>query len=579
MPRGSIVGSVLALAASVLVLALQPFTEPWWEWADPDGAYTGSSFNILLGNHTNYLDHPGLPTQGALAIAFGAEYRVGTAMGSGDDRVTFVNEQMLDLDRTRPIYRGWAMFLFIGSALLVYALVARLLGHWTWGVAGTLIFLSAPGLAAISFLLRPDAALAALCLAVGYLTVTAFEPRSAIRYLSAAVLLGLALTFKLPAIAMALPLVVAVAWKPPERPWLRDTWSLVSAFVRRHALWIVPLAVAWFVLCWVFNRERIPIVQTDDQRSILVNGATVIGGYAILAVVSERFRIPWADRIFRVFYALLAVAFVVGLAIPASLVLDDGIQMLVTTKETLMGERVNEGVEPFGEFTLDSMFHYPRSIASIMVVLGVAGGVLGIVRRTYWPSLLALGGLALALMAAARYSYDYYYVPAVTVMIPGALWLAARSRSRAAPVLAWIPVLVLFGLSISHYSVFDGRPGQEVNTAAQELADELLRPGEVALVPNYYYPIEDVRFDSLVDGFVDHVPDFPYRFLSRPTTAAARGLTPAYYVAPYGDLPSGRTSIEIAGLGPYVIEKLPKRWGPADEYGVARIVSAPALEP
>jgi len=184
MRRGSIVGGVLALAAAVLVVTLQPIRGSWWNWADPDGAYVGSSLNVLIGNHTNYLDHPGLPTQDALAIGFGADYLIGKATGRVGGRQSFVDGKMLELDQTRPLYRAWAMLLFLGATLLVYAIVSRLLGHWTWGLAGSIVFLTAPGIAAISFLLRPDSALSALCLGVGYLTVTAFENRSAVRYTS-----------------------------------------------------------------------------------------------------------------------------------------------------------------------------------------------------------------------------------------------------------------------------------------------------------------------------------------------------------------------------------------------------------
>lgn len=578
MRRGSIVGGVLALATAVLVLALQPIGGAWWNWADPDGAYVGSSLNVLIGNHTNYLDHPGLPTQDALAIGFGADYLIGKATGRDGGRQSFVDGKMLELDQTRPLYRAWAMLLFLGATLLVYAIVSRLLGHWTWGLAGSIVFLTAPGIAAISFLLRPDSALSALCLGVGYLTVTAFENRSAVRYTSAAALLGFAMTVKLTAVGMVVPLGVAAAWKPADTEWFRETRTALSVHARRHALWLVPTAIVWIALCWAFNRERLPIVQTDDQRSILLTGATFIGGYALFAVVAERLRIPWADRIFRLFYAWLMLAFVVGLAVPASLVLDDGVQMLVAMKETLTGGRVNEGIEPFSEFSFDSFRSYPLSATAVVVALGLLAGAVSIARRRYWPFFLALGTLVLGTMAAARYSYDYYYAPAFAVAIPGALWLFSRRGTRTAPLYVWLPVLLLFGLSISHFPRFHGGGDGDVNAPAQVLANELLRPGEVILVPYYYFPIEDVRFDSLVDGFVDHVPEYPYRFLSRPKIAAEQGLAPKYYVAEDRDLPSGVSRVDIGGYGPFVLEKLPTRWGPDRQYGVARILESPSLE-
>ena len=199
------------------------------------------------------------------------------------------------------------------------------------------------------------------------------------------------MTWKLTAIGMVVPLAVAAIWRVPGPGWFREVGRSLAARARRHALWLVPLAVVWLGLCIVFNRERLPIVQTDDQRAILLAGATFLLGYTGFAFLVERFRIPWADRIFRLFYAWLFLAFAIGLALPASLVLDDGIQMLVAMKETLTGSRVNEGIEPFENFTLDALRRYPLSAAVVVIGLGLVAGIVGLVRRTYWPFLLALG--------------------------------------------------------------------------------------------------------------------------------------------------------------------------------------------
>lgn len=579
MRRGSTIGALLAVAAAALLVSLQPMRDEWWHWADPDGAYVGSSLNILLGNHTHYLDHPGLPTQDALAIAFGAQYLVGKATGDDDDRLEFANEQMLDLDGARPIYRTWAIALFLGSALLVYLLVGRLLGHWTWGLAGSLLFLAAPGLGPVSFILRPDAALAALCLAVGFLTVRAFDSRSALYYTGAALVLGLAITVKIPAIAMAVPLIVALAWRAPGDAWFSESKGPAIAWARRNALWLVPTILAWVILCWIFNRERTPIVQTDDQRAVLITGATFIGGYTLFAFATQRFRIPWADRIFRLSYAWLMLAFVFGLALPASLILDDGIQMLVAIKETLTGGRVNEDVDAFQNVTLDALTSYPLNVAVVVVGLGVAAGIVGILRRQYWPALLGLGSVVLALMAAARYSYDYYYIPAFAVAIPGALWLARRRSRRQVPLLVWVAVVALFGLTISKVQTWEPGAERAVDASATELADELLAEGEVILVQDYYFPAEDVRFGSLVDGFVDHVPDYPYRLMALPRIAGERGLVPRYVTDRDGVPEPGQTAeVTVGGYGPFVVEGLEQRWGPGGAYRLARILESPPLE-
>jgi hypothetical protein len=579
MRRGSAAGAVLVVAAAALMVWLQPVRASWWSFADPDGAYVGSSLNILMGNHTNYLDHPGLPTQDVLALAFGTEYVVERVTGDGQDRQTFSEAKMLDLDGSRWLYRGWAVALFLGSTLLVYVLVTRLLGHWTWGLAGGLVLVAAPGLAAVSFLLRPDAALSALCLAVGYFTLTGFEQRSALRYAGAAALLGLAMTTKLTAIGMVVPLLVAMAWRAPGRQWVGETVPPILAWARRNVWWLVPTVGVWIVLCWLFNRERLPIVQTDDQKSVLITGATFVVGYTLFAYATERFRIPWADRIFRLSYAWIMLAFVAGVALPASLVLDDGVQMLVAVKESLTGQRVNEGIDPFENFTLSSLRSWPLTVMVIVVALGIAAGVLGIRRRIYWPSLLALGSVVLAVMAAARYSYDYYYAPAVVVAIPCALWLFRRRDRSLAPIYVLVATVALYGFALTKVQTWEPPQAAAIDASAQELADELLAPGEVILVGDYYFPIEDVRFGSLVDTFVDHVPEYPYRFLTQLRIVAERQLIPKYVVG--GDeLPEGAetASIELDGRGPFVVEGLDRRWGPAQQFRVARIVESPPLE-
>ena len=91
----------------------------------------------------------------------------------------------------------------------------------------------------------------------------------------------------------------------------------------------------------------------------------------------------------------------------------------------------------------------------------------------------------------------------------------------------------------------------------------------------YYFPIEDVRFASLVDGFVDHVPDYPCRFLPCPGTAAERGLVPRYVTDRDGVPDAGeKAEVTVGGYGPFVVEGL-GRWGPDQSYRLARILETP----
>jgi hypothetical protein len=113
-----------------------------------------------------------------------------------------------------------------------------------------------------------------------------------------------------------------------------------------------------------------------------------------------------------------------------------------------------------------------------------------------------------------------------------------------------------------------------VNTAAQRLADQRLKPGETMIVPTYTIPIEDVRFAGFVDGFVDYVPsNYPYRFLE-PTSGALqeRPLKPRYYVDSADAVAAIKPGAQLDVNGrAYSLRPTTVRWGPHDAYGLAEL--------
>jgi hypothetical protein len=282
--------------------------------------------------------------------------------------------------------------------------------------------------------------------------------------------------------------------------------------------------------------------------------------------------------VFTPLFSLLAVAVVAGFALPSSLILDDGIQSASAVWQSLRGERVNAHIDAFGQFSAHAFLRYPLSAATILFGLAAVAGAVAVRRRRYWPAVLALGTLVLALMAAARFSFDYYYAPAYALAIPSALWLFRRERSAVAPPYVWIVVAAVVVPLLWRLPSGADTVGA-VNASAQRLADRLLKPGEVILTPATF-PVEDTRYGSFVRAFADHTPDFPYRFIGAGDlpVAVARGLRPAYYVARNGDLTSAPQSVgqvELEGRGPFTVERLPTTWGPGDEYGVLAIRKAP----
>ena len=91
-----------ALAAAGVVVASQPVRSPWWTYADADATYTATGLNLLLGKRAKYLDHPGLPLEELLEISFGADWLAHGAPA----RQRYVDARLLDLDRTRTVYRS-----------------------------------------------------------------------------------------------------------------------------------------------------------------------------------------------------------------------------------------------------------------------------------------------------------------------------------------------------------------------------------------------------------------------------------------------------------------------------------------
>jgi hypothetical protein len=561
-----------AVGVALLLVLLEPIGEPWWINADPDGAYVASSLNILIGNHTDYLDHPGLPTQDALALGFGAEYLFDKAAGNVTGRQQFVDRQFLDLDRARPLYRGWTIALFIGGAVAVYWALTLFLRSAVLGFAGSLLYVGTPGIAQLVLSLRPDPILTALSVVVSVLIADAFERRNAVHYFFAAAVLGLALMMKLPAIALGVPLALAALWHPPADGWARPLGNQTRRSLRRHVFWIAPLAVAWIVLCVVFNRERLPILTNNPQRHVLENGGAAVGGVVVAAFVAERFRLSGARRLFSTFTALLVLAFVAGLALPATLILDDGIQSIAAMWDSLTGGRVNAGIKWFADFRLVSLVQSPLRYFTLVFVLAVAAAFVGAIRRIWWPALLALGASLLAVSAAARYSFPYYYGPAFGASIPGALWLFARRRLPLQLVGCALGVVV--AVAAFQHRQESTREVETVNADAQRLADRLVKPGEV-VVAAAPLPIADLRFDQLVAGFADYTPPtYPYRFLVVGSARLAEShLTPAYYVAPVDSIDqlSASSRLDVNGAT-YGLKALPIRWGPRREFGVAALV-------
>ena len=566
-----------ALGVALALVLSQPVSSPWWVSADADAIYTTSGLNLLLGKHTFYLDHPGLPEEEALEAVFGAQYLVEKATGIRSGGVhSFADHEFLDLDRTRPVYRSLAVVFYLLGVALAFVLTARLLGHWTWGLGASLLWLAAPGLLPISIQIRPDGLLCALVLLSAYLVARAAERRDAWLFGLAAASIGFATTVKLHAAGLAPVLLAAVAWRHPGREWPASVRESAARAWRRRRGWVVPLGALLPVAAVAFNLDRPGFAFTRTQLTLLLTVLALVAGYGACAVLARRLRLLGADRLFDPFVAVLAVATLCGLAVPIVLDPEDGFQMLVSIKDTLVGHGVNQGIVPFSQLSRPYL-SYPLLEGLMVFVAAVAAAVVGVVRRAPVPVVFALASAVLAVMALARYQQTYYLAPAYVAAIPAALWLFRGRRSRSVPLFVW-PLLAIVVLpQVQHRNDLSHVEAAETARAAalERTVAPLLQPDVVVLTP---LTMPDTAFAE-AQFYGSYTPVYPYRFVSPwppfIQLVQSRGLDVRYYAGPQALQVHGVTDVDLAGLGTFRVRRLTRFDRQANGFGVLEILRAP----
>jgi hypothetical protein len=547
-----------ALAVSLVIVTAQPVRAPWWNYADADATYTAASLNLLLGEPVRYLDHPGLPLEQLGAAAFGVHEAVDRLRGGTGSTRAFVDALMLDLDRTRPFFRGIAIALYLAGALLAFGLLGRLFGHWGWGLAGGLAWVAAPGLAAMSIQFRPDVPLVLGCLVFAYLVGRAVQTRSPLLFAAAAAELGLATMVKLHAAGLLPALALAAAWRHPPEGWWPELTTGLSSAARRHRAWLVPLGTALLVLALVLNVRRLPWNPTGEQLVATLVPPLVVADFLGLAWFARGFGLPgWARRVLDPFYGVVAAAFLAGLALPVALSVPDGMQAMISIEKGLTGRGVNETVEPFSA-PLDQLLHWPLRQALVVFLLAGLAAVVGVVRREPLPVIWFTGALALGVMAEARLAAIHYFAPAFVVALPGAFWLVRRVR--AAPVLAALLVAYLVLPQLDNRTARPYDPGLlGAVRPSLEAVEARLGAGEVAVTPSYW-PHPDTRYFDVVQPYVAYTPPYPYRFVSdsarAPQLAEDRGLRLRYYTGPLARNLVGEQELMLTEIGPYRVRPL-----------------------
>ena len=234
MVRRTVALLVAVIGAAGFVAASQPVFGPWWLYADSDAVYAASSLKLVSRQQTTYFDHPGWPLQEVLALTFEARRLVYNVNHRALGPQQYANRQLVHLQDARLYWRGLAILLYLVGAAVTALLIARLLHHRGWGLVGGLLWIGAPGLAAISIQYRADVLLPTLVLLVGFLIFRAAERRSGKLYAAAAFTLGVAMTVKANASALIPVLVLAMLLWPGNSTSFRSMAAAAGRTVKRR---------------------------------------------------------------------------------------------------------------------------------------------------------------------------------------------------------------------------------------------------------------------------------------------------------------------------------------------------------
>ena len=571
----------LAPAAAVLVVgailvAAQPVTAPWWINADADGIYAASALNVVSGDRSRYFDHPGLVTQEVLATTFGF-----VALPSGGPSRTWATTEITHLNRARPVFRGWAIAFFLGGALLAYALMRRLFGHWMWGVAGGLLWLAQPTLTD-AIQIRPDFLLSGLMLLTGYTVVRAWERKNAAGFALAASMAGIAFIEKISAEAILPALLLATVLAYPGADWWPKLKRESRELFYRHWVAVSSGVAVWLILFYLFNRHRLSVSTAGASFRYLGLAVFALFDYWLATLLAHRLlRWRWAKRLFDPFYLMLAGAFAVGIALPLLLMLNSSPWILSLSIESATGNNINAGISAF-KGTASILTSFPVLEAMIVIALAGIAAIVGVIRRTAWPLIWFTAAATSTFLAAARSGAPRYYAPGYVLAIPAALWLlrrAGNARVAAALVSALVAGVLIPTLVHMRDDAHAAHAAEAQAAATTQVADRLLKPNQFALVNGYYYPEADARWWSLVASYIYSAPSYPYRFVpddpSALQTATAEGEHVAYYIGPQALTITHRQQLALAS-GSY--EAVPISGGePLRRFGVGivELVSGP----
>ena len=496
--------AVVVVVAAAL-LAFQPLGSPWWSGYDYDSVYVGSGLQLFRGDRSVFYDHPGAPLQEVMAATFTGAWAVSSP---GESRAAKEDWWLRNLDRIRPYLRAVGSLLYVLSALVVFFTLAwALRGAW-WGLLGALLFLGSPDVITWAAVVKPDPLLSALAvLAVG-LTVEGFRRRAGGLYLAAAFALGYDVSVKVQAAGLVVPLVLAVALRPPPAGWWTSFGAQVGIWLRAHRRVVAAAFVVWLVLLVLLNALAAkPAAKPLAELVAAVVALAVASAAAWFVLRRTKFAGFAATAIGSAFAALA------GLVVPNAFYLSMPGPMLRQVVITLSGGGANAGAHPaLGVWGVLGPWH-------LLVLAAVVGFAWSLLERDWTALLWGSGALAMGFLAYLRYGEIHYYTAAIALAVPLVL-----QAVRAVPVLrtvvgALVVAVVLYQPYKAEIDQARSR-GRVANSTVEvnRWVASRLRPNQVALTS---LEASDARYFHLVHFYTPTGPVLDYRFLPPDAQAAA----------------------------------------------------------
>jgi dolichyl-phosphate-mannose-protein mannosyltransferase len=541
--RPRVVAAVLVLAVAASLLAFQPLRSPWWSGYDFDSVYTGSALTLFRGERSRYYDHPGAPLQEALAATFTGAWAVSSP---GESRATRADEWLENLDRARPYFRFWGSFTYLLSALIVFLAVAWVMRSAGWGLLAGLLFLGSPDVITWAAVVKPDSLLAALSVATVAVTVEGYRRRSPGLYLAAAALLGYALSVKVHAIGLVVPLAVAVLLRPPSSAWWRAFREDVREWLRIHRRLAIAVGAGWLALVIALNAGS----AKPEARPLL----QLLAGLLVLAVASTGL---WLLVRRSRAAALAALTIGCGWVAIAGMILPNLFYASfppVMAREaaiTVTGGGPNVGARP-----AESPWEVLQPWQWLLVVAAI-GLVKGLLDRDRTMLLWASGAVAMGLLAYLRYGHVHYYTAAIALTVPLVLTGVAALARRPGVLAALLVGGVLYFPYTTEIDKARGRSREAKRTEdVNQWVEPRLRPGEVALTQ---LESSHGRYFHLVRYYAPGAPELAYKFLPTDEQGASwvreRDIRVRFVItAAEADVSELLSSIGLSGQGRRVPE-------------------------